>query len=228
MSVTSQYIFLQGLFNGLFDGINTPHNTDQTFSETLNGPIFTVHRPNAEIIVDLGPQIATNATTGLVATQLVNAGASLTSTIRVQGVFWPLVPYFFQHPAAHKLTDMLVRVDFDFHIETPWYSSDADGTISVYLFLFLDSKHHLQGHVDGTWFAYDGGGPFCTGKISDGLKAALPNVSKQVKPILAQAIAQAAGISFKNLYFLPGNGTKTAGVFLQNASNDLALGLVPA
>ena len=39
---------------------------------------------------------------------------------------------------------------------------------------------------------------------------------------------QASGILFKNLYFLPGNGTKTSGVFLQNASNDLALGLIPA
>ena len=43
-----------------------------------------------------------------------------------------------------------------------------------------------------------------------------------------KALAQAAGIKFKTLYFLPGNGTKTPGVFLQNASNDLALGLLVA
>ena len=228
MSVKSQYFFFGGLFNGPFEIFNTVDATDQKFSETPFASFMSFERPNAELTLDLGPQIATNATTGLVASQLINAGASLTSKIRVQGVLWPAVPYFIQHPFAHKLDQMLVRVDFDFHIETPWYCSDADGTISLYLFLFLDSQGHLQGNVDGSWFQYDGGGPFCTGHITAGLNAAMPGVVAQVKPILKKALAQAAGIKFKTLYFLPGNGTKAPGVFQQNASNDLALGLLVA
>ena len=228
MSVRSQYFFLNGFFNGKFEIINTVDATNQPFSETPFGPVMSVERPNGELTLDLGPQIATNATIGLVASQLINAGASLTSSIRVQGVLWPSVPYFFQEPLAHKLNQMLVRVDFDFHIETPWYCSDADGTISLYLFLFLDSQGHLQGNVDGAWFQYNGGGPFCTGHITAGLNEAMPSVVAQVKPILKQALTEAAGVKFKTLYFLPGNGTKAPGVSFQNASNDLALGLLLA
>ena len=176
----------------------------------------------------MGPTIATNATVGLVASQLISAGASLTSGIRIQAVFWPAVPYFVLRPTAHKITDILVRVDFDFHIETPWYCSDADGTYSVYLFLFLDSQGHLMASVDGVWFTYNGGGPFCTGAITDGLNASVPGVISKVKPLLAAAIAPVGNAKFKNLYLLPGNGTKTAGAFFQDASADTALCLVPA
>ena len=230
MSVTSQYTFLNGFFNSVFFVFNTQKPADQAFSESSssNGLILTVNRPNNEILIDLGPQIATNETTGLVANQLVSAGASLTSKIRVQGVPWVLVPYFLQKPLAHNFFDMLVRVDFDFHIETPWYCSDADGTISVYLFLFIDKNKHLQGSVDGAWFSFNGGGPFCAGKIQDGLSAALPAVISQVKPVLAKAISQASGVPFKTLYYLPGNGIKTPGIFIQDASADLALALIPA
>ena len=145
----------------------------------------------------MGPTIATNATVGLVASQLISAGASLTSGIRIQAVFWPAVPYFVLRPTAHKITDILVRVDFDFHIETPWYCSDADGTYSVYLFLFLDSQGHLMASVDGVWFTYNGGGPFCTGAITDGLNASVPGVISKVKSLLAAAIAPVGNAKFK-------------------------------
>jgi len=227
MSIDSQYTFFGGFFNGLFTGNNTKLNADQPFSESFSGITLTIHRPNAEVPVDLGALIATNANTGLVANKLISAGASLTSGLRVQGVPWLSVPYFLQNLGAHKIMDMLVRVDFDFHIETPWYCSDIDGNISVYLFLFLDAKGHLKGKVDGQWFTFDGGGPFCRGPAQDALMSAVPGVSQQVKPILDQALATAASGKFKQLYFLPGNGTKTPGVSFQNASNDLALGLIP-
>jgi hypothetical protein len=85
MSVTSQYFFLSSFFSGLFSGINITKPADQPFSENLLPGIMFVNRPNAEVAIDLGPLIATNANIGLVATQLINAGASLTSGIRVQG-----------------------------------------------------------------------------------------------------------------------------------------------
>lgn len=228
MSLTSLYIFPQGLFSGLFQGINTLIVADQKPKTEVSGVTVTVHRPNAEVAIDLGPLVATPATTGIVAQQLINAGASLTSGIRVQGVFWPSVPYFLQNPLAHKLDQMLVRVDFDFHIETPWFCSDADGTISIYVLLFLDKSGKLKGSVDGTWFHYDGGGPFCTGKITDGLKGAMPGVVKKVKPILDSALAATANFTFSAIYFMPGNGSKTVPIVAGNASNDLTLGLVPA
>ncbi len=229
MSVTSQYSFFQGFFNGTFVGLNTVSNADQPFSQSPpNSPVLIVHRPNADNVLDLGPLINTDANVGLVAKQLIAAKASLTSGLRVQGVPWIAVPYFIQSPLAHKPFDMLVKVNFDFHVETPWFCSDIDGTISLFLFVFLDTKGHLQAVVDGTWFSFDGGAPLCAGPASDGLKAALPGVKKQVQAMLPPLLAGAAGIKFAKLHFMPGNGTKAAGGFVQNASNDLALGLILA
>ncbi|HEX8110667.1 MAG TPA: hypothetical protein VF516_23205, partial [Kofleriaceae bacterium] len=225
MSVTSTYTFLQGFFNGMFIDVNTVSSADQPFSESFNGPILTIHRPSNEIAVDLRTLINTNANIGLITKKLMSAGASLTSEIGVQGVLWPSVPYFIQNIAAHKFTDMLIRIHFDFHIETPWYCSDADGTISIYLFAFLNSSRNLVVALDGTWWHYDGGGPFCTGAISSGLNAAMPGVRKTVSDLLPGLLKQTAGIKFSHLYFLPGDGRKAAGAAIENATSDLTIGL---
>lgn len=234
MSITSEYFFNNGLFNGVFFGVNTQDKTEHGFGETsvFSNGVWktTIDRPAAEITIDLGPKINTTATQGEVALALSQAGALLTSGIRTQGVVWQFVPYFSQNPNAHPINTMLVRVDFDFHLETPWYCSDANGTISVYLFLFLDGNGHLQGRVDGDWFQYSGGGPFCTGAITSGLNAAMPGLRAKVQPILNQALAAAANIKFKLVYFLPGNGDKSLlpNTFVQDASQDMALGLLLA
>lgn len=229
MSVTSQYSFIQGFFNGIFVGQNTVQPADQPFSESpANGNMFVVHRPNDENLVDLGKLINTDANVGMVAKQLIGAGAALTSGLRVQGTPWIKVPYFKQAPAAHQPSDMLAHVNFDFHIETPWFCSDIDGTISVYLFVFLDSQKHLHIAVDGTWFSFDGGAPFCSGPASDALKSAMPLVRKQVAALLPSLTSAISTLKFAKPYFLPGNGTKAAGPFVQNASSDVALGLLLA
>lgn len=228
MSVTSTYSFIQGYFNGLFVGQNAVSAVDQPFTESPPGSAhFVVHRPNGENLVDLGPLINTNANVGMVAQQLIAAGASLTSGLRVQGTPWISVPYFLQSPLAHKPFDMLAKVNFDFHIETPWPCTDIDGTISVFLFVFLDSQKHLRVAVDGTWFSFEGG-LFCAGPASDALKAAMPAVREQVKKLLPQLTAAIANVKFANLYFLPGDGKKSAGAFVQNASSDASLGLLLA
>jgi hypothetical protein len=226
MSTTSTYTFIQGFFNGLFVDVNTPVATDQPFSESFNGVLFTVHRPNAEILVDLGPQINTQSTRNLVANKLKAVGGTLTSQIEVQGVVWPAVPYFFENPLGHKFTDMLVDVHFNFHIHTPWYCSDVDGTLNIYLFLFLNSAGHLQAALDGWWYSFDGGGPFCAGAVSDGIKNAWPSIKSSVQELLPSLTKEAAAFKFSRLYFLPGNGSKTSGAQIGNASTDLALGLL--
>lgn len=229
MSVTSTYTFLQGYFNGIFVGQNAVSAADQPFTESPpGGAVLVVHRPSGENLVDLGKVINTNANVGMVAKQLIAAGASLTSGLRVQAKPWISVPYFLQSPGAHKPFDMLAKVNFDFHIETPWFCSDIDGTISVFLFVFLDSQKHLHVTVDGTWFSFDGGAPFCAGPASDALKAAMPAVRKEVQNLLPQLTAAIANVKFANVYFLPGDGKKTAGAFSQDASADASLGLLLA
>jgi hypothetical protein len=230
MSTTSQYFGLWGPFNGPFQEINTAHSGDIPFKETSvgGGIVLTVDRPNAEVAVHLSKQIATDATVGAVSKALIASGASLTSDIRVQGVPWISVPYFWQNPLAHSFSDMLARIDFDFLIHTPWYCSDATGTISVYVLLFLDSHGHLQGHVDGAWWERHGGDPFCTGPVDSGLDAAIPGVKTKVKPILDNALKAASAIKFKRMYFLPGHGTKAPGLSSGDGRTDLTLALIPA
>jgi hypothetical protein len=224
MSDTSTYVFLQGFFNGIFSVNNTPSN-NPAFTESFNGSVFTVNRPAGEILVNLGPQIDTAANVGMVAEKLIAAGASLSSQIGVQGVPWGAVPYFSQHPLAHKLTDMLIRIHFDFHIQTPWYCSDVNGTMAVFLFAFLDNAGHLQVVLDGMWWNFSGGGPFCVGAVSNGLNAAMPSVKSAVLGLLPSITKAAQGIKFSRLYFLPGDGTKNL-IALENATNDLSIGLL--
>jgi len=224
MSETSTYVFLQGFFNGIFTVENTLSN-DPSFGESLNGSVFTVHRPSGEILINLGPQINTSANVGVIAEKLIAAGATLASQIGVQGVPWGAVPYFFQNPARHQLTDMLIRIHVDFHIQTPWYCSDVDGTIAVFLFAFLDKSGHLQVVLDGLWWNFNGGGPFCVGAVSNGLNAAMPAVRATVLGLLPALAKPAAGIKFSRLYFLPGDGTKVVAT-VENATNDLSIGLL--
>lgn len=226
MSLISQYTFFQGFFTGPFIGVNLVDNTNSPFSQSsCASPILKVSRPNAEIVIDLGSLVNTNANVGLVATQLINAGATLTSGLRVQGVPWIKVPYFPQKPASHNICDMLIKLNFDFHVETPWFCSDIDGTISVFLFVFLDNKKHLKVNVDGTWFSFDGGG-LCAGPAAKAFTAAMPGVKAQIASLLPSLISGISGNKFINLHFLPGNGTQALGGFAQNASIDLALGLL--
>ncbi|MBJ7310554.1 hypothetical protein H7U20_10140 [Rugamonas sp. CCM 8940] len=228
MSVTSTYTFLQGFFNGLFTVHNTAQAADQPFSRTFpNSSTMVLHRPNGEMLVDLGTLINTNENVGLVSKRLMSAGGAMTSELRVQGVQWASVPYFMQSPAAHMPMDMLTKVNFDFHIETPFGCTDVDGTISVFLFLFIDAQKHLQVRVDGTWLHVDGGG-FCHAPAFNALKAAMPGVRQQVADLLPGLMAVTKNLKFNNLYYMPGNGFKAAGIAAQNASVDTAIGLISA
>jgi len=224
MSITSTYAFLQGFFNGIFIDTNAPSNNNQ-FGESLINGVFTVNRPGGEILVNLGPKISTPANNNLVAQKLAALGGSATSSIGVQGVPWGAVPYFFQNPLGHQLSDMLIRIHFDFHIPTPWFCSDVYGTMSIYLFAFLDKAGHLQVVVDGTWFVFNGGGPFCVGAVKSGLLNAIPSVISSVQALLPAITSAAAGIKFSRLYFLPGDGTK-ATIAVEDATADLSIGLL--
>jgi|HubBroStandDraft_6_1064221.scaffolds.fasta_scaffold57562_1 hypothetical protein len=228
MSVTSEYIFPLGFFNSQTENINIVKAQDQPFSESVvGGLLMTVNRPNAEHLVPLGSAIRAQAT-GLIDDMLAKAGGVRRSPIRVQGVPWLGVPYFIGRPLSHNLSDMLVRVDFDYHVPTPWGCWDVDGVISVYLFIFLN-QGHLQGHFDGAWFSAHAGGPdICFSTVVATLKSKLTSKSlaDQVNKIIAQAFAASSDIKFSKIYFLPGNGDNSAGTHILDASADLAMGLL--
>ena len=229
MSVTSTYMFLQGFFNGLFTVHNTAQAGNPPFSKSFpNSMTMLMHRPDNEHTIDLGSLINTNENVGLVSKLLTSSHAALTSDLRVQAVPWINVPYFLQSAGAHLPTDMLLNVNFNYHIETPFPCTDIDGTISVFLFLFIDGNKRLQMKLDGTSFTVEGGALGCHDPAKNAIQAAMPAVKKQVKDLLPGLLAVTKDLKFSNMYYMPGNGFKAVGAQVQNASVDTALGLILA
>jgi hypothetical protein len=229
MSVTSTYTFFQGFYNGLFTVQNTLQAGNPPFSKSFpNSITMLMHRPDNEHTIDLGSLINTNENVGLISKMLTSSHAALTSDLRVQAVQWISVPYFLQSAGAHLPTDQLLKVNFDYHIETPFPCTDIDGTISVFLFLFIDANKKLQVKLDGTSFTLEGGLFGCHDPAMNAIKAAMPAVKQQVKDLLPGLLAVTKDLKFSNMYYMPGNGFKTAGVRAQNASVDTALGLILA
>ncbi|MFS8085544.1 MAG: hypothetical protein ACMG6H_07925 [Acidobacteriota bacterium] len=118
-------------------------------------------------------------------------------------------------------------LNIDFHISTPWYCSDVDGTITYYIFFFIDSGGRLRGNVDGWSYRYDGGGPFCTGEVSSRLNSAVSGGMATVQNQINLGISLFAGRRlFSMLYFLPGHGNRS-GFSVENADNNVALAVLP-
>jgi hypothetical protein len=230
MSLLSKYVFTgPGLLQGIDFTLNTS-STQTGFLELVSGAsnMLTLLRPDGEITVEIGPQLNTSSTLQQIDGQLNAAGATRTSSVRARMIPWIEVPYFSQTPASHKPLDMLIDVNFDFFIETPWYCSNVNGTISFFLFFALDNQGHLHARADGDWFQYNGGGPFCTGAIDSMLTPALNKARVNfVQPLLDKLIAPAAGVPFSVIYIMPSNGTRVLGVQPQNATLVATLGLVP-
>jgi hypothetical protein len=229
MATLSQYWFQNGFFSGPFGLFNQPYS-DGGWAWISSGgssaATLARNRPDSEQTISVASQMNTPAVLSQL-DSLLSGGASRTSGIMAQGVFWPNVPYYSKSPGAHGDSEMLIRVYFNFHIGTPWYCSDADGNISYYIFLYLDASGHLNGYVDGWSYNYDGGGPFCTGAINDALNGAVPQGTNTVQTILDEALALLSRSAFSMLYYLPGSGTKTPGNVSENADTDVAIAVLP-
>jgi hypothetical protein len=229
MPTLSQYWFQNKFFGGPFFGWNQPYADGgwAWISDTGSSAATLVwNRPDNEEAIDVAAQL----NSPIVLTQIDNllgSQAQRTSGVMAEGMFWPDVPYYSKNPSRHNSGDMLVRVYFDFHINTPWYCTAADGNISYYLFLYLDGNGHLQGYVDGWSYDYSGGGPFCTGSINQNLNNAVPGGMSTVQGILDTALRLLSSSTFSMLYYLPGSGTKIPGSFNENADQDVAVAVLP-
>jgi hypothetical protein len=157
---------------------------------------------------------------------LLGRSASRTSPIKAGWIPWRHVPHHEKDPGRHADLDLLIRIFFDFHISTPWYCSDADGDLSYYVVPFLDGAGQLRAIVDWWSFNYDGGGPFCTGEISDRLSDAVSGGTSTLQGMIDSRLALFADRRFDGLYLLPGDGTKTGGGSV-NVNEHVSLALLP-
>ncbi len=228
MPTLSQYWFRDKFFAGPFDGFNQTYSRWAWISNTeVSAATLAWVRENDEHVIDLAPQLNTSEILAQV-DSVLGSEASRTSGIMAAGVFWRDVPYHDKDPDRFHPWDMLIRVYFNFHINTPWFCSAADGNISYYLVLFLDGEQHLVGYVDGWSYAYSGGDPFCTGAINDRLNSAVPGGMATLKMILDNRLAALADSRFSLLYYLPGSGTRAGGNFSENADRDVAIAVLPS
>jgi hypothetical protein len=208
------------------NNVFTPTPPNATFGWKLFATPFAVlDRSDKEVAIDLGPAVKQTFLPQISKLLSQQNAATLTSGPFTQIAFWFQVPYFGQRPLSYSPTTMLLRVDFNLHIETPgWIVTDADANISFYVFARLEGGH-LKADVDGAWVIVNGGWP-ATQTIADNLGSAalqaIPNVQSAIKSTLAPF----AGATFKTIYFIPGNGSK-APILSQDATLDTALAVVP-
>jgi hypothetical protein len=225
MDTVTTYTFFNGFCDGAYVGFQGPDEPSLPVGLSLfgdDGQIVKARRPSSEILVDLGPKFNTKKVLDLV-DGLFKGHPEIkrTSGVRVQGVLFKDVPYFLSRITAHPPMQVMLRVWLTVHISTPWPMSDADASISYYLFVRLNGSR-IAISVDGIAVHVDGGWPDGQ-SIADKLFAAAEQV--KLGTFIDEAIAPVANIGFSDLYILPNQGSK-AQVVAGNASIDASVALV--
>ena len=225
--LNSTFQFFGPIFGGPFFGknVSSPDPPNPTFGWiSFNNFDAHLRRADNEVTVDLDPLIGANFSSLITKMFKGHPEITLTGGPFAQIALWLQVPYFLGRILAHPLTTTLLRVYIDVHIKTPWYISDADGTISFYVFLRLQGGK-LKADVDGAWVSLNGGSPDGQA-VADQVGAVVQQAIPSVQSGLNAAIAPFSGATFKALYLIPGTGAKTSITF-GDAALDAALGVVP-
>lgn len=185
-------------------------------------------RQDNEDVMDLSAAANNPLALGVI-DRLLSGGASRRGPVRTSYVTWANVPPGVRvgDPGRHQPGELLGTLNIDFRISTPWYCSDANGTITYYLFFFIDRAGQLRANVEGWSFRYSGGGPFCTGEIDSRLRSAVSGGVGTVQSQIDLGLSLfARGRRFSMLYFLPGRGVRS-GFSQDNADNNVSLAVLP-
>jgi hypothetical protein len=191
--------------------------------------VLTWERLDNEDVIDL-TQNANNPIVLNIIDSLIKSPASRSGPVRTSYVPWGNVPSQVRDanpPGLHQDYDLLGTLNIDFHISTPVYCSDADGTITYYVFFYLDGGGQLHGDIQGWYYSYSGGGPFCKGNIDNSLNQGVPAGMGPLANILDTALTLFANSrTFWMVYLLPGRGVRS-GQGGDNADNNVALAVLP-
>ncbi len=183
-------------------------------------------REDREVVVDLVPIFNNPSVLSAVDNMFAGSSAHRTSPIKAGWIPWRHVPGHDKDPARHEDLALLVRIFFNFHVNTPWYCTDADGNISYYIVPYLDESGHIGAYVDWWSYDFDGGFPFCAGSISDTLDSAVPGGIGSLQSMIDNLLKLFANQTFDLLYLLPGDGTKSGGGTV-NVDEHASLALLP-
>lgn len=244
MPILTQYWFRNQFFGGPFHGWNEPL-AQRGFAprpsisiagippvsgtEASSAATLVWERADDEVVLDIPGSINGSPAALLAIDNLLGSSASRTSPVFTAGIPWgPRVPYYNENPGKHAPWAMIIRVYFSFHISTPSYCWDLDGTISYYLQFYLDRSGALHGYVDARgeeyrWKPADA----CRSRVQEQVAAGVDAGVQTVEGLIDLAIATNASGRFSQLYLLPGTGTRALGGFDENADTGVALALRP-
>jgi len=235
MPILSTDVFPFGFFTGTFSGTNVSKTPQQVSNLMIGlngtGSLVKARRPDGEVTQVVSPLFNTPETIGEIEQSILPINQqgdvliTLTSPIMAQGVLYSTVPYFLSHPLRHPAFATLFRIYLTMHIRTPWPASDADATISFYVFPSLVDEH-LNADVDGNWVHVDGGWPIGQ-RIADDLAGAVQPFGVELQQKIDNALEPLSKLKFSQLYLLPGTGSNKIGVVTGNASVEVTLALVP-
>lgn len=187
--------------------------------------VLAWEREDSEITFDL-VSVLNNPTVLSLIDSSLGGSANRTSGIMAGWIPWKNVPYYTPGTSRGDYT-LLIRLAFNFEIDTPWYCDNANGTIEYMIVTFLDGNGNLNASVDGWAYNYGGGLPFCRGSINSGLDsavpAAIPTLQTQLNTLIT--LLNASG-PFGLVYYLPGDGSRSANNTV-DVDNSISLALLP-
>ncbi len=136
-------------------------------------------------------------------------------------------------PNAHQAWELINTIAIDFHCNTNWFISALNGTITIYVFYFLDAGGHpqvrIEGFSDPVWDEQPWRPDFgAAGQVSAAIARGLVNNQPFLQFMLNNALRSfSGGRVFSDLYVLPGTGVTVGAPLDDNADNNVALCLVP-
>lgn len=115
-----------------------------------------------------------------------------------------------------------LKIHQKLNINVPWWP-DYDATITYHLYLYLTSSGRLKGHVARWAYWVEGG--IKSGQIGDKLRPKVINGMGKLNDRLNAELSAYSGISFKDLFYLPGNQTsrKSTGVWSGWTTQDVTI-----
>ncbi len=223
----STFTFFGATFESFFTGVNAsaPTPNHPKFGWTsFNQAHAVLDRADNEFVLALEPILKTQFLPNIQKALKSQPQVTLTGGPFAQIALWPQVPYFLSRLPDHPLNTTLLRIYINVHIHTPWPASDADASISFYIFVRLQNGK-LKASVDGAWVIVNGGWPV-TGQIADALGKFAKGEIPTVQAGLDSALKAVGSATFKDIYLIPGDGNK-APIIAGDATQASALGLVP-
>lgn len=132
---------------------------------------------------------------------------------------WEMWPLNISHLNSDR---MYLKIHQKLNIDIPFWP-DYDASITYHIYLYLNGSGKLRGHVARWSYWVEGG--IKSGSIADQLEPKVISGMNTLNDKLNDELAPYASITFKDLYYLPGDQTSSAntGVIQGSTTDDITI-----